>query len=501
MPLAWVGLAALAYSLDVDLPRPRGRDATAANEPANRGRLFEGIGRGLAFGFGANVVLLRFIPRVIVRFTPLPLAAGLLALALLALVQAAPWGLAAIIRGALARARVPRPVAFTLAVYLSTFVPTIFPWTPAGGITPWPEMTQLAEYAGERGVTALIALTAALLADAIGARVQGGPRRRGLARLGLAAAIPLAMALQGSARMRAIDALRARAPRVSVGLVDAVVPATTRWEAAAAPGILASLARLTLGAEARGAEVTVWPESAYPYVLPRGSRASPPGAERLLPYGVRGPLLVGAVTRDAKGDQYNAAIAVRSDGVLTSEYDKLHLLWFGEEVPFASELPFIRRTFARGLGMLPGSAPVLSTLGRVKAGALICFEDVLPEAGREAASLGPNLLINLTNDAWFSGSDEPALHLRLAAMRAIETRRDLVRAVNLGPTSFVEASGRIRDVYDVAVPGALVVTAALMDGGPTLYVRFGDWPWLFTCAAIALVFARTSRTTHRPHKT
>jgi apolipoprotein N-acyltransferase len=350
-------------------------------------------------------------------------------------------------------------------------------------------------------VTALIALSAGLAAMAIRSLLGRGPRAAAVASLGLAGAIPFAMGLEGRMRMRAIDDLRARAPTAAVGLVDAVVPATTRWEAAAAPGIVASLSSATISAEERGAEVTLWPESAYPYVLPRGSRTSPVGAEPLLPRRARGPLVIGGITRDARGDQYNAALAVRADGVIASEYDKLHLVWFGEAVPFAGELPWIRRTFARGLGMVPGRGPVRADLGRVKAGTLICFEDVLPEAGREAASLSPNLLVNLTNDAWFAGSDEPVLHLRLAAMRAIEARRDLVRAVNLGPTSLVDASGRIRDVYDLAVPGSLVVTAALLEGGPTVYVRFGDWPWIALGAAVAILFARTASTKRSERRT
>jgi apolipoprotein N-acyltransferase len=491
IPLAWVGLAGLAYGLEVDLRR--GPRATADETRARLGALFEGGGRGLAFGFGANLLLFRFIPRVITKFTPLPFAAGLVALALLALAQGLPWVLVAVVRGALVRSNVPRPVAFALAVYAAMFVPMLFPWTPAGGITPWPAMTQLAEHIGERGVTALIALSAGLFAHAARRLRNRGSLAGALGWLGLAGLIPLAMGLQGRARMRAIDDLRAAAPTASLGLVDAAVPATTRWEASAAPGILATLSRLTTSAEERGAEVTVWPESAYPYVLPRGSRVGPAGEGALVAHGVRGPVLIGAVTRDARGDQYNAALAVRPEGVIASEYDKVHLVWFGEEVPFATELPWLRRTFARGLGMLPGSGAVRADLGRVRAGTLICFEDVIAEAGREAAALSPNLLVNLTNDAWFAGSDEPALHLRLAVMRAIETRRDLVRAVNLGPTSLVAASGRVRDVYDLAIPGSLVVKAALLEIGPTLYVRFGDWPSIALGAVLALVFRLRGR--------
>ncbi|MGO8995224.1 MAG: apolipoprotein N-acyltransferase [Polyangiaceae bacterium] len=492
VPVVWVSLAGLAYALDV---HPR------------RASWLDGGGRGLAFGFGANVVLLRFVPAVIARFTPLPFAAGVLALVLLALAQGVPWGVAAVVRSALVRAKVPRPVGFALGVYASTFVPSVFPWTPAAGLTPWPALVQLADAIGERGVSALAALSAGLVAHAARAwierRARGGAAGVNRSRanapslsLAIAVAVPLAMALHGRARIASVDELRRLAPTASIGLVDVLVPATTRWEPAAAPSILASLTQQTILAEERGADVTIWPESAYPYILSRGSKASPPGNERPLQHGVRGPLLVGAVTRDAKGERYNAALAVRSDGALTSEYDKLHLLWFGEEVPFATELPWLRQTFARGLGMVPGDRPQVLELGRVKAAPLICFEDILPEAGREAASVRPNLLVNLSNDAWFVGSREPETHLRAAVMRAIETRRDFVRAVNVGPTSFIDATGRIREAYSVDVPAALVVRAALLDG-QTIYARFGDWPWLVAFAVVTGIFAATKRSERR----
>jgi apolipoprotein N-acyltransferase len=213
---------------------------------------------------------------------------------------------------------------------------------------------------------------------------------------------------------------------------------------------------------------------------------------------VHGPLLVGAVTRDAKGDRYNAALAVRPDGVVASEYDKLHLLWFGEEVPFATELPWLRRTFARGLGLVPGDRPTALDLGRVKAGVLICFEDVLPDAGREAASVRPNLLVDVSNDAWFAGSHEAELHLRAAAMRAIEARRDLVRAVNVGPMSFVDAAGRVKNDYEVGIPSSLVVKVALLSDAPTIYARFGDAPWIFALATMAAIFIRQKRASAGP---
>jgi apolipoprotein N-acyltransferase len=140
---------------------------------------------------------------------------------------------------------------------------------------------------------------------------------------------------------------------------------------------------------------------------------------------------------------------------------------------------------------------VVLDLGRVKAGVLICFEDILPEAGREAASVSPNLLVDLSNDAWFAGSREPAMHLLAATMRAIETRRDFVRAVNVGPTSFIDATGRIREAYEAGIPAALVVKVALLDGAPTIYARFGDWPWIVLLLAMAGIFAATKANERR----
>ena len=486
-PFAWLGLAVLAFALE-------------RREREGARTWFEGGTRGLTFGVAASLVAQRFVPAVIAQFTPLPYLAGVVALVLLSFAQALPWAVAAVVRNALVRVRVPSPIAFASGVYAGTLVPQIFPWTPAGGVAPWAVMVQLADVIGERGVSALLALTGGLLGWAIQLAREGAPRGRVSGALAGAVALPVALAWFGAWRIRAVESERARAPMATVGLVDGLVPATTRWDPAAAPGIVQSLAAHTASAERRGAELTVWPEAAYPYILPRGSRAAPRGNEGLPPRDVRGPLIVGAVTKDGAGDQFNAALAVLPERALGGEYDKLHLLWFGESVPLASELPWIRRTFARGIGMVPGTNQVLLEVGAMHAAALICFEDTLPGAGREAAQLSPNLLVNLSNDAWFDGSAEPELHLRVSVLRAVEARRDLVRAVNFGPASWVDAAGRVRARYDPQVPGTLLARPALLEGSPTPYTRFGDLPALALQAAVTLAFARRGKRSLQAHK-
>jgi apolipoprotein N-acyltransferase len=345
---------------------------------------------------------------------------------------------------------------------------------------------QLADVVGERGVSALMALTAALFAHAIRHR---GDRPRALKLAVAGALVPLATLAHGAWRMASIEAVRASAPTVKIALVQPSIGATERWERARAESIVTKLTALTKSAESKAPALTIWPEAAYPFVLQHASRRSPIGGWAILQEGVRGPVLTGAVMSDGT-DSYNSALIAFPDGTMSAPYDKMHLLWFGESVPLADEIPWLRRTFARGVGLSAGRGQVALVAGPVRASVLNCFEDTIPMAGREAMTVHPNLLVNITNDAWFAGSEESELHLRMSAMRSVETRRDMVRAVNYGPTSWVDATGRVRARWPGAFPGVLMVEPALLDTPLTFFSRFGDWPTaiLLALASLGMVF-------------
>jgi len=493
----FVGLAGLAFALE--------------SEPSLRTR--SGALHGWLFGLGANLVALRFVPEVVVRFTPLPAIAAWLALVLLSAAQALPWAVGGAVAHRLARPAfgspaplAPRWLAYGLGVYVATFVPAVFPWTPSGGLTPWPVIVQTAEIIGERGTSLLVAIACGLVAHAFlrfrayeGARSAGA--RGAAAPLALAAAIVVVMLGYGALRMRSVEASRAAAPRARVTLVQPGFDASARWDPDQATMMVDRLTTLTKSAELRGADLTVWPESAYPYTLRHGLRTSPSGARAVLQNGVHGPVLTGAYMSGAPGIGYNSAIMATSDGALSPSYDKRHLLWFGEAVPLGDTFPWLKRVFAKGTGLAPGHESVIFVAGPIRAAVLNCYEDTLPEAGREAMEGAPNLLVNITNDAWFAGSAEGELHLRLAILRAVETRRDLVRAVNQGPTTFVDATGRVRARYDLPMPGTLSTTPALLTTPPTLFVRFGDTPLL--ALALASILVPIARRRHRSptHKT
>ncbi len=465
---------------------------------SRRRRLLDGASRGLFFGIGANVVALRFVPNTVATFTALPWTAGVVLLVLLAAAQGLRWAFAGALGRELCARGLPPWAAFAVAVYAGTFVPAVFPWTPAGGVTPVPEMAQLAELVGERGVTLVMALSAGL-AGAAALRAVDGKGRHALLLALAALAVPLLTYAQGRAAIARVEALREGAPTAAVGLVQPQTAALERWDASRSEAILARLVSLTKIAEEQGAEVTVWPEAAYPYPVAHASRYCPVGARAVLPVGVRGPVLTGMITTGADGDRFNSAAVCATSGAMSKPYDKLRLLWFGETVPWLDRIPWVRRTFSRGTGLVPGDLNVVQTAGPVTASVLNCFEDTLPEAGREAMTDRPNLLVNLTNDAWFAGSSESELHLRLAALRAIESRRDLVRAVNMGPTSWIDAAGVVRARYATPFAGVILARPALLSSGPTLYDRTGDA--LTACGVILALLAwaswRRSRRTGR----
>jgi len=131
-PCALIGLAIFAWTLTPTEAR------------------FSGAWRGFLFGTAVNAVVLRFVPNVIASFTPLPWALGVVALLLLAASEALRWVICALISVRLERWGTPRYAAFAAGAYVATFVPVVFPWTIAGGLTPWPSLVQLAEFVGER---------------------------------------------------------------------------------------------------------------------------------------------------------------------------------------------------------------------------------------------------------------------------------------------------------------------------------------------------------------
>lgn len=244
----------------------------------------------------------------------------------------------------------------------------------------------------------------------------------------------------------------------------------------------------------RDAQILIWPESAFPFFLAREADAMAQIAE-LLP---KGTVLMTGSVRAPDGPPgarvsraYNSIYLIDHDGGVLSVYDKLHLVPFGEYLPFQAwmeKLGFVQLTKVHG-GFIPGTVRrTMEVPNAPSALPLICYEAIFP--GNLAASGDrPGWIINLTNDGWFGNSTGPYQHLQQARLRAVEEGLPVVRAANTGISAVIDPSGRIVTRLGLGIEGVLDASlpAALP---PTLYARLRDIPIAVLMAGAFLLIIR-----------
>lgn len=195
------------------------------------------------------------------------------------------------------------------------------------------------------------------------------------------------------------------------------------------------------------------------------------------------PLLLGVDTNEFRPEGVrclNSAAYVARDGQLLGRYDKMHLVMFGEYVPFADQLPWLQQLTPLPVSAVPGKAPAAFDLGGVRISPNICYESVLSQVIRRqvnalaAEGKEPDILVNLTNDGWFWGSSELDLHLICAVFRAVECRKPFLIAANTGFSAWIDGNGRILDQGPRRAQRVIVAEPTL-DGRRSWYLAHGDW--------------------------
>ncbi len=285
-----------------------------------------------------------------------------------------------------------------------------------------------------------------------------------------------------------------------LGLVQPSIPQTLLFDPRETTNRFNKLIELSEAALADKPDLLVWPEAALPALTPEMT-----GKILDLVRKHRVWLLLGADDAEPKPGSdnprdaryFNSAFLLDPDGKQAGRYRKQRLVIFGEYVPLADALPFLRHLTPIEGGFTAGSgpAPMVMTAPRARFSTLICFEDVFAASGREAADAESDFLVNLTNDGWFSESAEQWQHAANATFRAIENGLPLVRCTNNGLTCWVDAFGRMRAVHfegseNVYQAGFKLVTLPLPAADAThtrtFYNRHGDW---FGWSCVALLAA------------
>jgi len=303
----------------------------------------------------------------------------------------------------------------------------------------------------------------------------------------LAAGLAAAAALQAG---RLVEAPTAKADRTAL-LVQQNVPVQAEWSPQYFQQTLGELTQLTENSaqnSANGGKVNliVWPESPAPFFTndakfrdTLGRLARDTGA-----WIVVGAIGSNAPNPNSEAPLFNSAALVSPVGEWTSRYDKVHLVPFGEYLPFPSLFAFAGG-LTREVGQFEhGASHAPLQAGDQRLGLLICYESIFPDEVRQSANQGAEVFVNISNDGWYGDSGAYAQHLNQTRMRAIENDRWLLSATNTGVTASIDPWGQIAARIPRKQRAALVAPYALTSV-TTFYTRHGDW-FAYACAIISV---------------
>ena len=383
------------------------------------------------------------------------------------------------------------PAVFWIA--LEFWFPLLFPWYLANSQALFSLFIQTADVVGPYGASFLLMWFNATLYRIV---YPGNETRRShLPALGYCVMFVLVSLVYGYQRSAIVTEEIAAARKLPVAAVQGNIDIDLKWNPSLVKENLEKHKDLTRQLDA--ARLVIWPESAVEVWLPDQLQYLP---DDLLPwlseqsYFIFGAKSFRGKPGTATFKAFNTAFFTDSAGRVSATYHKQVLLAFGEYLPFAKVLSLLP-AMPLADGFTAGNAPVAFEMpDGIRIGPLICYEDLMPDLSRNfVKETGANLLVNLTNDAWYGKSVGPWQHARLAQSRAIETRRTLLRVTNTGVTSLINAKGELVESLPMFVPEVMKAEVDILEG-ETLYVRYGDWfAWGLSLIALASVLLRLRR--------
>ncbi len=371
------------------------------------------------------------------------------------------------------------PPAFIAVEYARTWLFSGFPWHLASeALIDTPELAMPARWIGPYGVGFMVLVIAVLVARSTEGFIDG----RSAAPWLVAAAIVsgawfgIGRAMLVSARLSLEDETK-----IVVGIVQPNIEQEVRWDSAKTFEIFDGLVEQTDEVIDKGAAVVLWPEStiASAYENARFWRDWIEGLTRRTGVDV----ILGSVAHSG-GDRYtNSALLIR-DGAIAGRYDKIRLVPFGEYVPMKKAL-FFAEKLVRAVGDFEFGTNPDPLDGRVPYGMAICYEVVYPSIPAETVRRGAELLVTITNDAWFDVSAAPYQHLAMARMRAIENDRWMIRSGTTGISAIIDPTGEVIAQVPLGERGVLVGDVGIRTT-LTPYTRGGDWAaWM--CVVMTIV--------------
>ena len=383
------------------------------------------------------------------------------------------------------------PLVWVVLEFARSYALTGFPWASIGySQYTFLPMIQFADITGIYGISFLVVAVNGALADLflLKRRVKDMPLFPISYTIAAIALLVLALASAwGYGEWRLAQHRDGKPVRVSV--VQGNIEQDHKWNPAYQQTVLDTYRRLSTEAASSSPQLIVWPETAVPFLYGYDKE----NTDSLIKFqqSLNAYLLFGAIlvkeTTPEKTLLSNGAIMLDKSGRAIYKYDKIHLVPFGEYVPLRRVLFFVDKLVV-GIGdYVPGESYVKAGTEFGDFATLICYEIIFPGLVRKFYTKGGDMMVTITNDAWFGTTAGPYQHFAMAVFRAIENRKPLVRAANTGISGFVDSNGRILATTPLFTPLVLSRTVRT-DRTMTFYTKYGDL-FSFFCIVLFIILS------------
>ncbi|EFK07181.1 apolipoprotein N-acyltransferase [delta proteobacterium NaphS2] len=458
--LAWIALIPLFISLRDKRPR-------------------SAFKLGFIGGFFHYLTLLYWVIVVLGRYGNLHMAISLLALLLLSLFLALYPGLFSALASQMVGTRFSFFFMAALWVsleFLRAHLFTGFPWCLLG-YTQYERLAviQIADLTGVYGISFLIVLVNGLIFQSFFMKNRSLHTFLKWEWL-FVALLVTGTIFYGFQKLAQKKAGKQSDPHLNAAVIQADIDQSVKWKPSYQRKTLETYFRLSSLAAPLKPALIVWPETALPFFY----QDAPAFSSQMRHFADRigATLVFGSPAYERKNrriEYYNRAYMITPGISSAGYYDKRHLVPFGEYVPLKKYLPFLNQLVQAAGNFVSGGRQGPLMKKDLSLGVLICFEAIFPELARDLARDGAQVLVNITNDAWFGATSAPYQHLSMAVFRSVETGLPMIRAANTGFSAFIGPSGKILSRSALFEEAVLDQSVPFSPSPPaTLYTRMGD---------------------------
>ena len=386
------------------------------------------------------------------------------------------------------------PVFWVCLEYIRSFAFTGFPWGLIG-YTQYAHLNliQISDIFGVYGVSFVIALSNTVIFFGLlylkkkkwhGRSMDA---RKTAASFLMLISVFVMIMVYGDARLRSADQMIGESEKLNVAVIQGNIEQAAKWDLKFRTDTIKEYIRLSEQANKARPDLIVWPETAAPFYFKYNIEMTKMVLQSIR--AMKTYFVVGSPTvefADPRDHYYNSAYLVAPDGDIAARNDKVHLVPFGEYVPFKKWLPFIDHMVAQVGEFDAGEKEDTLKWAPADIGVLICYEVIFPELASEMVANNAGLLVNITNDAWFGNTSAPYQHFSMAVFRAVENRRALIRAANTGISGFINPAGRVLARSELFEEAAMTCSVPVIKNQTTIYTRYGNL--LVLCCFIVLAF-------------